>query len=203
MRVTALLMENFRGIRRLELDLGEITVLIGENNSGKTAVLDALRLCLRDLGPRRRVVFDALDFHLADAAAEPVSAEPIRIEITFSERSKGEWGDTLIRRLNRHNVLQVDDDECSHVILRVTCEYDPTSRDFAQDWSFLNLDQEPLTAVGERALTGLQREVSYFYLQALRDARHHFGEKGAVLAALSEGRSASDREKGGARKDDP
>ena len=107
MRVTALLMENFRGIRRLELDLGEITVLIGENNSGKTAVLDALRLCLRDLGPRRRVVFDALDFHLTDAAAEPASAEPIRIEITFSERSKGEWGDTLVRRLNRHNVLQV------------------------------------------------------------------------------------------------
>ena len=178
MRVTALLMENFRGIRRLELDLGEITVLIGENNSGKTAVLDALRLCLRDLGPRRRVVFDALDFHLADAAAEPASAEPIRIEITFSERSKGEWGDMLVRRLNRHNVIQVDDDECSHVILRVTCEYDPTSRDFAQDWSFLNLDREPLTTAGERALTGLQREVSYFYLQALRDARHHFGEKG-------------------------
>ena len=178
MRVTTLHIENFRGIRRLDLDLDEITVLIGENNSGKTAVLDALRLCLRDLGPRRRVVFDALDFHLADAEAEPASAEPIRLEITFSERSKGEWDDTLVRRLNRHNVLQVDDDERSHVILRVTCEYDPASQDFAQDWSFLNLDREPLTTVGERALAGLQREVSYFYLQALRDARHHFGEKG-------------------------
>ena len=178
MRVTALLIENFRGIRRLDLDLDEVTVLIGENNSGKTAVLDALRLCLRDLGPRRRVVFDALDFHLTDAAAEPASAEPIRIEITFSEQSKGEWDDALVRRLNRHNVLQVDDDERSHVILRVTCEYDPASQHFAQDWSFLNLDREPLTTVGERALTGLQREVSYFYLQALRDARHHFGEKG-------------------------
>ena len=178
MRVTALLIENFRGIRRLDLDLDEVTVLIGENNSGKTAVLDALRLCLRDLGPRRRVVFDALDFHLTDAAAEPASAEPIRIEITFSEQSKGEWDDTLVRRLDRHNVLQVDDDERSHVILRVTCEYDPASQDFAQDWSFLNLDREPLTTAGERALTGLQREVSYFYLQALRDARHHFGEKG-------------------------
>ena len=177
MRVTALHIENFRGIRRLDLDLDEITVLIGENNSGKTAVLDALRLCLRDLGPRRRVVFDALDFHLADATAEPASAEPIRIEITFSEQSKGEWDDTLVRRLNRHSVLQVDDDERSHVILRVTCEYDSTSQDFAQDWSFLNLDREPLT-IGERALTGLQREVLYFYLQALRDARHHFGEKG-------------------------
>ena len=178
MKITALLIENFRGIRRLDLDLDEITVLIGENNSGKTAVLDALRLCLRDLGPRRRVVFDALDFHLADAAAEPASAEPIRIEITFSEQTKDEWNNTLVRRLNRDNVLQVDDDERRHVILRVTCEYDPASRDFAQDWAFLNLDREPLTMVGERALTGLQREVLYFYLQALRDARYHFGEKG-------------------------
>ena len=178
MRVTALLIENFRGIRRLDLDLDEITVLIGENNSGKTTVLDALRLCLRDLGPRRRVVFDALDFHLADATAEPASAEPIRIEITFSEQTKDEWNNTLVRRLNRDNVLQVDDDERRHVILRVTCEYDPASRDFAQDWAFLNLDREPLPSVGERALTGLQREVLYFYLQALRDARYHFGEKG-------------------------
>ena len=178
MKITTLHIENFRGIRRLDLDLDEVTVLIGENNSGKTAVLDALRLCLRDLGPRRRVVFDTLDFHLADAAAEPASADPIRIEITFSEQSKGEWSDTLVRRLNRHNVLQVDNDERSHVILRVTCEYDSTSRDFAQGWAFLNLDREPLTTVGERALTGLQREVLYFYLQALRDARYHFGEKG-------------------------
>ena len=178
MKITSLHIENFRGIRRLDLDLDEMTVLVGENNSGKTAVLDALRLCLRDLGPRRRVVFDALDFHLADAEAEPASAEPIRIEITFSEQSKGKWNDRLIRRLNRDNILQVDDDERRHVILRVTCEYDSTSQDFAQDWAFLNLDREPLTTVSERALTGLQREVSYFYLQALRDARRHFGEKG-------------------------
>ena len=178
MKVTALHIENFRGIRSLALDLDEMTVLIGENNSGKTAVLDALRLCLRDLGPRRRVVFDTLDFHLADAEAEPASADPIRIEVTFSEQSKGEWNDRLIRRLNRDNILQVDDDERSHVILRVTCEYDSTNQDFAQDWAFLNIGREPLPTVGERALIGLQREVSYFYLQALRDARHHFGEKG-------------------------
>ena len=178
MRATTLRIENFRGIKRLDLDLDEITVLIGENNTGKTAVLDALRICLRDLGPRRRVVFDALDFHLADAASEPVTADPIRIEVAFSERMAGEWSDALVGRLNRDDVLQVDDADLGHVILRVTCEYDAASRDFAQDWSFLNLDGEPLPRVGERALTALQREVSYFYLRALRDAHHHFGDKG-------------------------
>ena len=178
MRVTTVGIRNFRGIRELDLDLGEITVLVGENNSGKTAVLDVLRICLRDLGPRRRVVFEALDFHLADATADPASADPIQIEITFSEQTTGEWSDELVGRLNRDNVLQVDDDGRSHVMLRVTCAYDPESRDFDQQWFFLNLDRQPLTGVNERALTGLQREVSYYYLQALRDVRYHFGEKG-------------------------
>ncbi len=132
MRITTVRILNFRGIRELDLDLGDITVLVGENNSGKTAVLDALRICLRDLGPRRRVVFEALDFHLANATVDPASADRIQIEVTFSEQTTGEWSDELIGRLNRDNILQVDDDERSHVMLRVTCAYDPASRDFDQ-----------------------------------------------------------------------
>ena len=99
MRITTVRILNFRGIRELDLDLGDITVLVGENNSGKTAVLDVLRICLRDLGPRSRVVFEALDFHLADATADPASADPIHIEVTFSEQTTGEWSDELIGRL--------------------------------------------------------------------------------------------------------
>lgn len=178
MKVTTLHIENFRGIKSLNIDLDEITVLIGENNSGKTAVLDALRLCLRELGPRRRAVFNAFDFHLADAAAEPTSADPIQLQITFSERSRDEWDKKLVRRLNRDGVIQVDDNECNNVILRVNCEYDSTNPSFVANWAFLNLEREALTMVPERALTALQREVSYFYLQALRDAPRHFGERG-------------------------
>ncbi|MDW7710452.1 MAG: DUF2813 domain-containing protein [Deferrisomatales bacterium] len=178
MRITKVRIENFRGVRELELDLDETTVFIGENNSGKTSVLDALRLCLRELGPRRRVVFDSFDFHLKDGAAEPHSADPLRVEISFSEQSDGEWDDPLVGRLNRNKILQVDASGLRHVVLRVTCAYDPTSRDFAQDWTFLNLDRQPLTAVSETALLALQREVAFFYLTALRDAARHFDAKG-------------------------
>ena len=178
MRIASVRIENFRGIRHLDLDLGEVTVLIGENNSGKTSVLDALKLCLRDLGPSGRGVFDALDFHLPDADAEPSAAEPIRIEIAFSEHEPGEWGDALTGRLDRSGVLQVDDQERGHVILRVTCAYDPARRDFVSNWAFLNLKREPLAGVSERVLTMLQQEVAYYYLRALRDVEHHFGLKG-------------------------
>ena len=178
MRVTAVRIENFRGIKRLELELDETTVLIGENNSGKTAVLAALGLCLRDLGSRRRTVFDTLDFHLPDADAEPSSAKPIQIEVSFSEQKMDEWNDQLVGRLNRDGILQVGDDGRNHVLLRVTCKYDSTSRDFAQDWSFLNLDRDTLPRVGSQVLTGIQQEVPYFYLTALRDAAHHFDANG-------------------------
>ena len=178
MRVTAVRIENFRGIKHLKLELDETTVLIGENNSGKTAVLDALRLCLRDLGSRRRTVFDTLDFHLPDTGAEPASAEPIQIEVSFSEQEMGEWNDQLVGRLNRDEILQVGDDGRNHVLLRVTCKYDSTSRDFAQEWSFLNLNRDPLTNVGPQALARIQQEVPYFYLTALRDAAHHFDASG-------------------------
>lgn len=70
MKISKVRIENFRGLRELELDFDSTTtILIGENNSGKTSVLDALRLCLRELGPRRRVVFDSFDFHLGVCCA--------------------------------------------------------------------------------------------------------------------------------------
>jgi putative ATP-dependent endonuclease of OLD family len=178
MRISKVRIENFRGLKELELDFDSTTILIGENNSGKTSVLDALRLCLRELGPRRRVVFDSFDFHLESGDAEPHSAAPILIEICFSEHSAGEWTDLLVGRLSRNKILQVDGLGARHVFLRVTCAYDVATRDIEQNWCFLNLNHQPLTGVSENALAAFQREVAFFYLTALRDAAHHFDAKG-------------------------
>ncbi|WP_419936481.1 ATP-dependent nuclease [Candidatus Palauibacter sp.] len=178
MRITVLRIENFRGIRSLDLDLGRVTVLIGENNSGKTSVLDALKLCLQDLGPRRRVVFAALDFHLPDSAGEPSTADPIKIDVTFSDGPDDGWDDELVARLNRARVLQVDDEGRNHVRLRVECKYDTITREFAQDWSFLDLNGDRLSRVSPRALATLQDAIRYYYLTALRDAGSHFSARG-------------------------
>ena len=43
MAFTSLKIENFRGIKSLEMsDLGQVNVLVGKNNSGKTSVLEAI-----------------------------------------------------------------------------------------------------------------------------------------------------------------
>lgn len=195
MKLRKLTIRNFRGIRDITLDLDDLTVLIGENNSGKTAVLDALRICLRELGPRRRVVFDAFDFHMKDADADPATAEPIQITVTFSEDDPGDWGDKLTGRLNRQKILQVGDDERAHVILRVTCAYDVTRKEIDQSWSFLTLGEQPLAGASEWALGTLQAEVAYFYLAALRDAARHFDAKGPYWRPFLKDSQLSDAQK--------
>ncbi len=177
MKLRKLQIQNFRGIKNVEIDLDDMVVLVGENNAGKTAILHALRLCLRDLGPRRRVVFDAFDFHLKDEHAEPSGAEPISIAITFAEDAPGEWGDAQTRRLRP--ILHVDETSGrSRVVLRVTCSYDPTERDFTQTWDFLDAAGQPLPGKSEAHLGMLQREVAFFLLDALRDAGRNFDAKG-------------------------
>jgi len=46
MRLRRFEIENYRGITRIALDFGASTILIGENGSGKSTVLDALAVCL-------------------------------------------------------------------------------------------------------------------------------------------------------------
>lgn len=46
MKIKRVTIENFRSIRHAEVELGETTVLIGPNNAGKTAILEAIRIAL-------------------------------------------------------------------------------------------------------------------------------------------------------------
>lgn len=46
MKLTDIKIKNFRGVRSLHLPLDSLTVLIGENNTGKSTVLEAIRLAL-------------------------------------------------------------------------------------------------------------------------------------------------------------
>lgn len=68
--------KNFRTIENLTLTFNKgLNILIGENNSGKTAIIDALRLCIGYGNLRRDLYVKDNDFHcqrqnIADAASE-------------------------------------------------------------------------------------------------------------------------------------
>jgi len=178
MKLCQLKVENFRGITNLELEFGDTTVLIGENNIGKTAILDAIRYALREVHPRRGYAFNTYDFHLSDTASDPRMAPPISIQLTFREDPSDKRSQKLLERLNRAKILQVDDNGRSTVILKVGAYFDPVSQDYIQNWEFRNLNGTAFPNVADSVLSTFQNEVSYYYLAALRDATKHFDAKG-------------------------
>ncbi|WP_042703478.1 ATP-dependent endonuclease [Methanobrevibacter arboriphilus] len=57
--------KNFRLIKETTLNFNPgLNVLIGENNSGKTAIIDALRLCIGFKDQKREIYINKSDFHI-------------------------------------------------------------------------------------------------------------------------------------------
>lgn len=86
MRLSRLRIEGYRGIRRLDLELDDLTAVIGENGFGRTSMLDALMTCLgAGAGPP---TFALEDFHVPPSPEEQV--ERLVIELTFVETRPNE-----------------------------------------------------------------------------------------------------------------
>lgn len=83
--------ENFRGIRSARLDIGETTVLIGENDSGKTTLLEAICLILSPRPQNKSIVFKPQDFFMVTGPAGYQPVGPLLIRLAFREREPDEW----------------------------------------------------------------------------------------------------------------
>jgi predicted ATP-dependent endonuclease of OLD family len=97
LKLAKLRIENYRNFRQPEIDLeADCTILIGENNSGKTNVLEALYACLRTNRVIRQGAFELSDFHLPNPQAFAGEAGPIRLTATFAEADPGSWDVELV-----------------------------------------------------------------------------------------------------------
>ena len=88
---------NFRGIVAGRLDLDETTVLIGENDCGKSSLLSALEVVLAS-GNGDRPDIGLHHFH-RPVGPVGVLQGPVRIELTFEERSAGDWSEASLGSL--------------------------------------------------------------------------------------------------------
>lgn len=177
MKLKDITIENFRGIRSLHLPLDSLTVLIGENNTGKSTVLEALRLVLtRGFGVRRDGRFTEYDFHLKDAAATPQTAAPIFINLHFAEEQESEWPDTVVQQMSE--VIQLDTDGLNHIWLQAGGSYQAESGSFETKWAFLNTSGAELVLKNATPINLISRFVPLFFLSVLRDASQEFGQRG-------------------------
>ncbi len=177
MKLTDIKLENFRGVRSLRLPLDGLTVLIGENNTGKSTVLEAVRLVLtRGFGVRRGGQFTEYDFHLKDATATPQTAEPISITLHFTEEQENEWPDAVIQQMNE--VVQLDTNGLNHIWLQAKGAFQSDMGSFVTKWAFLNSGGAELVLKNATPLNLISRFTPLFFLSALRDASQEFGQRG-------------------------
>ena len=178
MYITRIEIENFRSIRNMVLDLSDTTVLVGPNNAGKTAILDALRIALTRRWGQRGTGFSEYDIHLADDEADPKASSGVRIELKSEERHPGEWPTAVVEDLGDIVQLNINTNR-RFISLRTRCVWNTDTDSFEPSWEFLTANRSPLVGVGARR-TNLERFWRYlpmFYLGALRDVGDEFSSR--------------------------
>lgn len=151
-RLVEVRVRNFRCLRAIDVPLDRVTVLIGENNAGKTSFLDALFLAI-GAGPR---TFSEEDIYLG--SGEPAAPRDRRVTVDILIRPTDAAGTVIDKfpgsspwlSLWGEGVTQNDDDQ-DIVGIRtqvkwdtIKAEYDPT-RSFLRDWP-VSLDDTHLAS---------------------------------------------------------
>ncbi len=94
MFLRSLEVENFKGIVSGRLDLDDTTVLIGENDCGRSSLLSALAVVLAS-GDGDRPRIRTHHFHRPLDPQAPLQG-PVKLRLVFEERSAGEWSEELL-----------------------------------------------------------------------------------------------------------
>ncbi|MFC7688678.1 ATP-dependent endonuclease [Paeniroseomonas aquatica] len=185
MRLKRVRINNFRSIRSADIEFGENTVLIGPNNSGKTAILEAIRIALTRRWGQRGTGFTEYDIHLCESRPDPKIGDPVVIELEIQENVANEWHENIHGDLA--DIIQTDPvSGVASIILRVSCAWDALEESFIPKWEFLNVTRQPLVGRGARALN-LQEFFQFipaFYMEAIRDAGDEFSSRSQFWGRL-------------------
>lgn len=190
MKLREIRIKNFRCLVDVSIPITtDTTVLVGENNSGKTALLKALEAALPQSSAERIKPFDEYDYHMVKDSDSPQTSEGIVIELWFREDLSDEWPASLVQALN--DIIQTDAVmDLDSIGLRLSSKYDGAVKEIITKWEFLALDGQPLGGKGASPynLSRFLRYIRLFYLSPLRNSDDEFSPRsqfwGRILSGL-------------------
>lgn len=189
MKLREVSIKNFRCLRDVTVPICDNMVLVGENNTGKTAFLEALKIVIPHSTIGRQEPFDEYDYYMCKQGDCPEKSDGIVIEVWFREDNPDEWPASIVQALNE--IVQTDPiKDIDSIGLRLSSKYDDATKDFITKWEFLDLKSQPLGGKGATA-SNLNKFLGYirlFYLSALRDSENEFSPRsqywGRILREL-------------------
>jgi len=188
MKIRKLTIENFRGIKNADIIFDGHTVLIGDNNAGKSTILEAIDLVLGPDRLGRLPVIDEHDFFngiYIDKNEEPVV---VKIELIVGDLSKEQirkfsnnlefWNTDNKRLIEEPPVEQINSKNVEEVIrVGFNGEYDKGDDDFVGETFFCSpVDIKSKFGKADK------RDCGFLYLRALRTGSRALSlERGSLL----------------------
>ncbi|MGS1026885.1 ATP-dependent nuclease [Burkholderia glumae] len=184
---------NFRSLANIEVELGDLTVLIGANNAGKTSFLDAM---FAAVGSGRKILGQD-DIRLAHGEAMPPKDRQVVVDVRI--RPIGENGEIADRfpegsfwtALWGTGILIDDQEFDESMAFRTTLGWRAEKADYVVERRFLR-EWRPFadwlgTPTQDRLLTAAQLEpVALHYIDAKRDLDDDLRRQGSFWRRMTE-----------------
>lgn len=194
MKIARIKIENFRGIARGELYFSDHTVLVGDNNTGKSTVLEAIDLVLGPDRLSKRPVIDEHDFYGGTYIGENGVSVEIKVELVVIDlneeqvrhfRDHLEWWIEGTRTLIEGPPPEKTDEIGVRPALRIgfTGHYDKDEDDFFGTTYFLS----PVLETGGHIpfRTSDKRYCGFLFLRTLRTGSRALSlERGSLLEII-------------------
>lgn len=190
--VSCVRVRNFRCLRQIEVFLTPITVLIGQNNAGKTSFLEAVYAVL-GTGPRH---LSEDDVYIADNEAKLPQDREVSIDLlirptdsegkptqTFPEGSPWLelWGNGIVQDDNDNDIVGI---RMFMAWDRIKGEY-ATKKQFLREWNEALGEALPSEIAQQPQVTTAQLiPLSLYMLDAKRDASEEMRARGSIWSKL-------------------
>lgn len=181
MRMVAVRIQDFRAIEHVVLPLGQMTVLVGENNAGKTSILEALAIAL---GSRRASPDDLR------VGADRKRAERYTVDVLIQPAEGEEFDQALSEVVGRS--VQVPDEGSAFIVLRsigtasVIGGRLDERRAFLQGWSEDSAKAAEIPEVGGPVPRAWGERILFQLLDARRDLADDLGRRTSFWGRLSQ-----------------
>lgn len=190
MFISKVQIKNFRSLRDVTVYLRDINVLIGPNNSGKTAFLEALNFAIGWKGETPQED----DFYVVDGERfDPKEAEPIQVilefregfepETRFSEQIEERFGGRVFQY--DQDVVRAGNDPIRYVLLQYEYAYDAETGRYVERRKFLDQTGRPIEDMTVSKSDHLSF-FPYFYLETLRDIKKEVGNRASFWGKLKD-----------------
>lgn len=192
MYISKVEIHNFRSHKNTLIELSDTNVLIGQNNTGKTAFLDAINYAI---GMRKGIPSED-DFYASEDKFDPKNSDPIRIILEFRETENNRFSDKIIYIFDK--AIQFDEEQCpkdpiKYIRMCYEFKYDKERDRYDDERYFVDLNNKKLPK--DSVVKGDHLSFfPFFYLTTLRDINEQIKNKSSFWGKIKTSIDYRDKE---------